>query len=447
MNSQPGNKQARNIVLYFQVHQPRRLRPFRFFDIGTNIDYFDDAFNSEIVRRVARRSYLPTNALLLRLIKKYPQIKITFSISGVALDQFREYAPEVLESFRELASTSSVEILGETDQHSLSCLVPGDEFELQVLDHAAKLHDYFGVRPNVFRNTELIYSNEIAQRVEALGFNGIFADGIEQILGDRSPHHLYETPNRALKVFLRNYRLSDDIAFRFNHNGETLTLDKYMSWLNGIPPDQNVVTLGMDYETFGEHQRDRGIVKFLEGLLTTLAEHPDYRMITPSQAISTQKAVDVIDVPQHISWADTERDLSAWLGNDMQCDAFDTLLKMAPDVKKLDDPKILERWRWLQTSDHFYYMCTKKDADGNVHSYFSPYKSPYEAFINYINVLHDFAYQLSEYQKRTLTDPGVAATRQEADRRALHMPKWAMKLPSHYDERLEHYGTSPRGSH
>jgi alpha-amylase len=168
--------------------------------------------------------------------------------------------------------------------------------------------------------------------------------------------------------------------------------------------------------------------------------------MTPSEVIRHQKPVDVLDVPQHISWADNERDLSAWLGNDMQCDAFDTLLKMAPDVKQLDDPKILERWRWLQTSDHFYYMCTKKDADGNVHAYFSPYNSPYEAFVNYINVLHDFAYQLSEYQKREQTDPGVAATRQEADRRALHMPKWAMKLPSHYDERLEHYGTSQRGS-
>jgi alpha-amylase len=435
MSSQQDNTPARNIVLYFQVHQPRRLRPFRFFDIGTNIDYFDESHNSEIVRRVARRSYLPTNALLLKLIKKYPQLKITFSISGVALDQFREYAPEVLDSFRELAATSSVELLGETDQHSLACLIPGEEFEMQVLDHAAKLYEYFGLRPTVFRNTELIYNNEIAQRVEALGFNGIFTDGIEKILGNRSPHHLYETPNKGMKVFLRNYRLSDDIAFRFTHKGQVLTLEKYMSWLNGIPPNEELITLAMDYETFGEHQRDQGIMLFLEGLLTSLAAHKNFRTVTPTEAIAFLQPAGIVDVPHHISWADNERDLSAWLGNDMQCDAFDTLLKLEPEVRRLEDPKILERWRWLQTSDHFYYMSTKKDDDGNVHAYFSPYNSPYEAFINYINVLHDFAYQLTEIEKRAKAEPDTASVRAEAERREVHMPQWAMKLPRSYDER------------
>ena len=436
MNSDLNTKQTRNLVLYFQVHQPRRLNPFNFFDIGSNLDYFDDGQNKDIMERVALRSYLPANAMLLKLIEKYPQVKITFSISGVALDQMKQYTPEVLESFKKLAATSAVEFLGETDQHSLACLMPSDEFEAQVLAHTAKLHDCFGVRPSIFRNTELIYNNDIARRAEALGFNGIFADGIEHILQGRSPHHLYKTPEGSLKVFLRSYRLSDDIAFRFMQDGQQLTVDKYMSWINGIPLDQDLVVLAMDYETFGEHQRENGIIKFLESFLENLALHEDYKMLTPSEAVALLKPYDELNVPDHISWADTERDLSAWLGNDMQLDAFNTLIKMEPMVKQLDDPRLLERWRWLQTSDHFYYMSTKKDDDGNVHSYFSPYNSPYEAFINYMNVLHDFAFQLKAFEQKSRVAPETAAIRVEADRRDIHMPEWAMELPGHYyDER------------
>ncbi|MFD0998589.1 glycoside hydrolase family 57 protein [Ohtaekwangia kribbensis] len=422
-----------HIVLYFQVHQPRRLRPFRFFDIGTCGEYFDDKQNKAIAERVARQSYLPTNALLLQLIRKYPKIKVVFSVSGVAIDQFKEYTPEVLDSFRALADTGCVEFLSETDHHSLACMMPGDEFELQILDHTAKLHEHFNVRPTVFRNTELIYSDEIGRRVEALGFNGIFTDGIERILHGRSPHHLYQHSDLGgLKIFLRNYHLSDDIAFRFSHHG--LTVEKYMAWLNGIPHHENVVTLAMDYETFGEHQKaNTGIVKFLEGLLTAIAKQKRFVMATASEVIRTVKPHDTLSVPHYISWADQERDLSAWLGNDMQRDAFDCMVRMERDIKSIDDPDLLERWRWLQTSDHFYYMSTKKNDDGNVHAYFSPYPSPYEAFMNYMNVLNDFSYQVSEHERHPLNKQKAGAIRSEAERRELQVPTWAMNLQNSYE--------------
>jgi alpha-amylase len=383
----------KNLVLYFQVHQPLRLRKFRFFDIGSGCSYFDDKLNQEIMERVARECYLPANMLLLQLIRKNPSIKVAFSISGVTLDQLDEFAPEVLYSFRALAETGSVEFLAETQYHSLACMVPGTEFETQVLEHVEKIHQYLGVRPSVFRNTELIYNDEIGRRVSNLGFNGIFCDGVEKILGFRSPHHLYEHPEEnGLKILLRNYRLSDDIAFRFQHQDLNLTVDKYVSWLEAIPSDQTLVNVAMDYETFGEHQKkSSGIFDFLESLLTKLATHKTIRLVTPSQAIEKQPSRGKLSSPVHVSWADRERDLTAWLGNPIQQDAFDTLLSLEEKIRRSNDPVLLKCWRLLQTSDHFYYMCTKKDDDGNVHAYFSPYPSPYEAFINYMNVLSDFS--------------------------------------------------------
>jgi alpha-amylase len=423
-----------HLVLYLQVHQPRRLRPFRFFDIGSRGEYFDDKQNKEIVERVARQSYLPANAILLKLIKKYPQIKVVFSVSGVAIDQFKEYTPEVLQSFRALANTGNVEFLSETDHHSLACMMPGDEFEIQVLDHTAKLHEHFGVRPSVFRNTELIYNDEIGKRVEALGFNGVFIDGVDRVLHGRSPHHLYQHPDQqGLKIFTRNYNLSDDIAFRFAHHGP-LTVERYMSWLQGIPAHEDLITLAMDYETFGEHQKQNsGILNFFEGLLKALAKQDRIVMATASEAIMNLKPRDILSVPHYISWADRERDLSAWLGNDMQRDAFDCMVRMERDIKSIDDSDLLERWRWLQTSDHFYYMSTKKNDDGNVHAYFSPYPSPYEAFMNYMNVLNDFSYQVSEHERHPLNNQKAGAIRSEAERRELHVPTWAMNLQNSYE--------------
>lgn len=365
----------------------------RFFDIGANRSYFDDDLNKEIIQRIADNCYLPTNALFLKLIKKYPRVRIAFSISGITLDQLEEYAPEALVSFRRLAETGSVDFLTETYYHSLASLIPGNEFELQVAKHQKKILTRFGIHSKVFRNTELIHSDQTGERIRQLGFKGVVIDGINRVLNHHHPHQVFESSRVAnLKMLLRNYRLSDDISFRFSQDPSPLTAEQYVSWLNGIPPHEKVVTLAMDYETFGEHQKkETGIFSFLENLITRLARSKDFRFLTPSDAVENLEAMQKLNIPGFISWADEERDLSAWLGNDMQRDAFDSLIKLEADVKSLLDKAILRQWRTLQTSDHFYYMSTKKGSDGEVHNYFSPYPSPYEAFINYMNVLTDFA--------------------------------------------------------
>jgi alpha-amylase len=388
-----NSESARNLVFYFQVHQPRRLRWMRFFDIGNGGSYFNDNLNRELINRVSRSCYLPTNSLLLKLIQKNPNIRINFSISGTALEQFDEYAPEVIESFRALAETGSVEFLGETYYHSLACLIPGHELEIQALKHSELIEKLFGKRPQVFRNTELIYNDEVGKRIAALGFTGIFTDGVASILGNRrSVHQLYQHPHDpALRIFLRNYVLSDDIAFRFSHHGSPLTAETYISWLNDIPGYERLVNIAMDYETFGEHHRkETGILNFLKKLLGMLAKSPSHRMLTASEAVAAIQPVAKLSVPEYVSWADNERDLSAWTGNDMQKDALASLMKLDKNVKAIGNPNLLRLWRTFQTSDHFYYMSTKKGTDGKVHNYFSPFPSPYEAFINFMNVLTDF---------------------------------------------------------
>jgi alpha-amylase len=400
MNLQRNSKN-RYLNIYFQVHQPRRLGQFSFFDIGTDRDYFDDGTNQLIMRRIAKECYLPTNLLLLKLIDKYPQVRITFSISGSALKQMERFAPAVIESFRMLAATGSVEFLSETYYHSLACLISPDEFTAQVEMHRKKIQQLLGVTPKVFRNTELIYSDDVGRAVRALGFDGIFTDGIDSSLNSYSPHHLYEhSDGNGLKLFFRNHKLSDDIAFRFAQKewkDYPLTPQKYIQWLEAIPEKENLVTVSLDYETFGEHQKkETGIFLFLEGLITKLATHKKYKMVTPSEAIQLVSPADSLSVPNPISWADQEHDLSAWLGNEMQRDAFDTLNKLERDVKSLNDAALLNTWRYLQTSDHLYYMSTKTGDDGNVHNYFSPFPSPYEAFMNYMNVLSDFSLRVNE---------------------------------------------------
>lgn len=410
MNSNHKTKPERLLNLYFQVHQPRRLGRFSFFDIGSGRDYFDDGLNQQIMKRVASNCYLPANLLLLELIRKYPQIKVTFSISGSALRQFERFAPEVLDSFRVLAATGSIEFLGETYYHSLAYQISPEEFKEQVNLHADKMNKHFGVLPTVFRNTELIYSDGIGLAARSMGFKGIFTDGIERILDARSPNQLYLHPDTELKIFLRNYKLSDDIAFRFLQGNKVLTVQKYLESLELVLQEQSLISLGLDYETFGEHHKSReGIFKFLQELLTTLAKHKQFTMVTPSGAIELMQPQETLRVPDYISWADQERDLSAWLGNDMQRDAFSTLKKLEHTVKQINEPALINTWRYLQTSDHFYYMSTKKNDDGNVHSYFSPYASPYEAFMNYMNILTDFS--LKAEAKRTpdmvVTEGGI----------------------------------------
>lgn len=384
----------------------------RFFDIGAGNSIFDEELNREITQRIASECYLPANRLLLKLIHKNPNIRVAFSISGITIEQFENYAPEVLTSFRALAATGAVEFLSETYYHSLSCMIPGKEFETQVFKHAEKIYEHFGVRPVVFRNTELIYHNEIGKRISRFGFKGIIADGLERVLHQRSANHVFHHPeDDNLSILLRNYRLSDDIGFRFNQDGQTLTPEKYISWLKALPANEDVVTLALDYETFGEHQKkETGIFQFFEGLFTALAHDKTCRMLTPGEAIDNLEAHSPLDVPQFISWADTERDLSAWLGNEMQRDAFDSLLKMEFEVKSLEDEEVLDQWRSLQTSDHFYYMSTKKGSDGVVHNYFSPYRSPYEAFINYMNIITDFSMKLQVYSAAKTAHKKVVQT-------------------------------------
>lgn len=394
---------TRNLVFYFQVHQPRRLRPMRFFDIGADASIFNEQLNRDIIHHVSKTCYLPANALLLKLIKKNPSIRVAFSISGVAIDQFMEYSPEVVNSFKALAETGSVEFLGETYYHSLACIMGGHEFEIQTLKHAELIEKLFGKRPQVFRNSELIYNNETGKRISALGFSGIFTDGVPNILHhSRSANQVYHHPDEpSLRILLRNFLLSDDIAFRFSQQGNPLRAETYLSWLNDVPTFERIVNIAMDYETFGEHhKKETGIFTFLRNLFLQVARNKNYRMLTPSEAIAEIKPVAALAVPDWVSWADRERDLSAWQGNDMQKDAFASVCKLEKSVKELGDPEVLKRWRALQTSDHFYYMSTKKGSDGTIHNYFSPFPSPYEAFIIYMNVLTDFTVHLNARKSR-----------------------------------------------
>lgn len=393
----------KKICFYFQVHQPFRVRNYRFFDIGENSDYFDKDKNSSVMQKVKEKCYMPANNTLLSLIKEYgTRFKVSFSISGVALEQFEMYAPEVIESFKELAATGCVEFLGETYNHSLASLVSPEEFKEQVKEHSKKIETLFGQKPVVFRNTELIYSDKIGTMVKDLGFKGMLAEGADHVLQWKSPNFLYcSAVNPELKLLLKNYRLSDDIAFRFSQtswNAWPLTVEKYVDWLNALPAGDEIVNLFMDYETFGEHQwKETGIFDFMRALPHQVFATSQYSFVTPSEAIEQLQPIASISMPDEVSWADEERNLSAWLGNDLQDNAFEAIYSLEKKVKAIKNPNLLKEWRRLQTSDHFYYMCTKFFADGDVHKYFNPYNSPYEAYINYMNVFSDFEARVNAY--------------------------------------------------
>lgn len=392
----------RKICFYFQVHQPFRLKRYRFFDIGNDPYYFDEHANGSIMRKVAEKCYLPTNQVFLGLIKEYgSRFKISYSISGVALDQFEMYAPEVLESFKRLAETGCVEFLAETYSHSLSALKSPEEFERQVKKHSEKIEQLFGQKPKVFRNTELIYSDEIGEMVANMGYKAMITEGAKHVLGWKSPNFLYcNAINPKLKLLLKNFTLSDDIAFRFSNRGWEawpLTADKFVNWLNEIDPKEEIINLFMDYETFGEHQwKETGIFEFLKALPDQVFSKSNFGFATPSEILKTFDPVGAIHVPYPISWADEERDLTAWLGNELQDEAFNSLYSLMEKVENCGNPELEKVWNYLQTSDHFYYMCTKWFSDGDVHKYFNPYDSPYEAFINFMNVLSDFKIRLQE---------------------------------------------------
>ncbi len=380
------------VCFYFQVHQPFRLRHYTVFDKSDA--YFDDFKNASICKKVARKCYLPTNRLLLDLINRFDgRFKIAFSVTGVLLEQFHKYCPEVISTFDALAQTGCVEFLAETYYHSLSYLYSRTEFVDQVHKHVDLIKELFGQTPRIFRNTELIYNNDLAHTVDSMGiFDGIITEGADHILGHRNANFVYRPPcSERLKMLLKNYSLSDDIAFRFSNRHwkeYPLTADKFAHWVNSVNGNGNVINLFMDYETFGEHQwEDTGIFEFMNHLPEKVLQHPDNCFMTPSEVVDTHEAVDVVDVPHVISWADTERDLSAWLGNAMQSNALHEVYRIEKLIKKARNEHLLADWRRLQTSDHFYYMCTKYFADGDVHKYFNPYDSPYDSYINYMNVL------------------------------------------------------------
>lgn len=403
-----------SVCFYFQVHQPYRIKPYRVFDIGKDSEYFNDNSekdlnNEKILKKVAFKSYLPANAVLLELLKKHPEFKVSFSLSGVFLEQLERFSPETLESFQKLVKTGRVEILSETYYHSLSFLYSKDEFRKQVRLHGKKIKELFGVKPTVFRNTELIYNNELANEVEGMGYKGIISEGADHVLGWRSPNFLYRPKNtKKIKLLLKNYKLSDDIAFRFSSKdweGYPLTAPQFAQWVSAVNGNGNLVNLFMDYETFGEHQwEDTGIFEFLRHLPEEVLKHPDNDFVTPSEAIERYDDVGELDVHHFMSWADVERDLSAWLSNSLQHDAISKLYALEEDVLKTRDKKIIEDWRKMQTSDHFYYMCTKWFADGDVHKYFNPYESPYDAFIVFMNTLNDLKLRISSKNSKILVE-------------------------------------------
>lgn len=392
----------KTICLYFQVHQPWRLKKYRFFNMGKDHNYLDDMLNRSIMQKVARQCYLPMNALLLKLIKENKgKFRCSFSITGIALEQFRTFTPEVLDSFKELAATGCVEFLGETYSHSLAALASKEDFTEQVKLHTATIKKEFGVKPTAFRNTELIYSDEIGAMVAEMGFKTMLAEGARHVMGWKSPNYVYANAiDQKMRLLLRNYKLSDDIAFRFSNQGwdqYPLTAEKYVSWLTDENTPGEVLNLFMDYETFGEHQNaDTGIFDFMRSLPKAALASGQLEFATVSETAKKYQPVSVLHCPHVMSWADEERDVTAWLGNELQNEAFTKLYAMKEKLAKLKDSDYDYVWNFLQTSDHFYYMATKWLSDGDVHSYFNPYDSSYDAFINYMNVLSDFQIEVEK---------------------------------------------------
>lgn len=393
------------IVLYLHVHQPYRVREYTIFDVGQHHDYFDGLYdegtsNERIMHKVAQKSYLPTNHRLLEMLKKYPEFKLSMSITGTVIEQMEQYAPQALQSFKDLVDTGRVEIVGETYHHSLAFFYSRPEFEKQVQMHRDKIKQVFGVTPQVFRNTELAYNNDLAYWADQAGYKGILAEGWPTVLNWRNANFVYRPAyTKNIRLLLKNFKLSDDIAFRFGDRDWAewpLTAEKYAHWLNQNHDATNF-NLFMDYETFGEHQwEDTGIFDFLGNLPAEWLKIPGNSFMTTSEVIDAHQPIDSIDCPQTVTWADQERDLSAWIGNRMQQSALLGLYELGDHILNTGDLKLIEDWRRLQTSDHVYYMCTKWFSDGDIHAYFSPYANPYDAYIAFMNVYHDLKYRLGD---------------------------------------------------
>ena len=394
---------SRGIVLYLHVHQPWRVRNYDIFDVASKHNYFSesaspDQDNELIFHKIADKSYKPMNHLLEKLLNDHPDFRVSLSITGTFIEQAEQFDSSVLDSFKRLVDTGRVEILSETYHHSLAFFYDRNEFEAQVERHRQKIREVFGVETRVFRNTELAYNNELAKWADDHGFNGIIAEGWDDVLGWRSPNYVYRPVNTGnIKLLMKNYRLSDDIAFRFSDRGWAdwpLTADKYHRWASTALEDAPLLNLFMDYETFGEHQwAEDGIFEFFEQFVRHWVSRPDQKFYTISEAIEANEPQGEISVTQTVTWADSERDLSAWLGNNLQHEAMKYIYDMTERVLRTGDGQLIDDWRKLQTADHVYYMSTKHADDGSVHSYFSPYSSPYEAFLNYMNAIRDIRWR------------------------------------------------------
>ncbi len=387
------------VCWYFQIHQPWRLRPYSIFDIGNQHDYFKidskyDFANDLVMKKVAQKSYRPMLNLLADLVKQYPDFRFSLSLSGVVMEQLQAFAPDLITKIAKMVATGQVEILGETYYHSLASLYNPAEFAYQVQQHTRLVEKLFEVTPKMFRNTELIYTNNVAWQVKELGFQGMLAEGADHILQGRKPTHVYQAPiDSTFPLLLKHYRLSDDVAFRFSQRswaGWPLTAEKYEHWLTNPFYDDELINLFMDFETFGEHQwESEGIFPFFRQLIHLLHESPKSRFVTPSEVVAEHQPQDIFSSDEPVSWADVDRDITAWVGNPLQHDVIRVVYELGESVLASGDEQLINDWRRLQTSDHFYYMCTKWANDGDVHAYFSPYGSPYDAYVNYNNVLAD----------------------------------------------------------
>lgn len=400
----------RDIVLYLHLHQPRRVRPYSIFDIGERHDYFASyehaTDNQALFAKVAHKSYRPMIALLRRMVESHDAFSVNLSVSGIWLEQCESWDPALLHDLKELVATSKVELAAETYYHTLAFFFSRTEFLAQVTKHRKALKTHFGVEPTVFRNTELAYNNELGQWAEEAGYRAVLTEGWDPILNWRSSHYLYSPQGTSdIALFLKDYRLSDDLAFRFSNKQWTewpLSAGTYMGWIDSLPEEEKLVNLFMDFETFGEHQwRETGIFEFFEIFVANWCAAGN-RFASFSQALNTHRIHDAVDMPNTVTWADNERDLTAWLGNAMQQEAADALYRLEESVLRSEDHQLIEDWRLLQASDHLYYLSTKWLDDGNVHAYFSPYDSPYDGFLNYMNAIRDIRYRIFEHHKRTL---------------------------------------------
>ncbi len=391
----------KSVCFYFKIHQPFRLKRYRFFDIGNDHYYFDDFANDDIITRLAQQSYMPMCHTLLDMIRTYgSDFKCSFSISGTAIEQMQMYCPEVIDLLKELAQTGNVEFLSGPYSHSLSSLEDPEEFLREVKAHDTLLHSLFGVTPKVFANTELIYDDDIACLIASMGFHCCLTEGAKHILGWKSPNYVYGSASAPdLKLLLTNSKFAEDISNNFNNTEWSeypLTADKYMDWIAALPEEEQVVNLYLSMDTFGGFlPAGTGIFEFMKAL-PRFARERGITFATPSEVASKLKPVDMLSIPYPISDIDEARDVSAWKGNDLQREALEKLYSVAERVSLCTDRRLKEDWKYLQSSDHFYYMATKNRADGASHAAFSPYDSPFSAFTNYMNVLGDFLVRVRE---------------------------------------------------